>query len=452
MFALSMLALRGMGFAVGLSSSIKAENLMPSQIDLLTVASSIPVKVYEPERQAPAWEQAVLVIWLFALTLPLIEFSLIRYAGIAVTLGLFCWYNRETVPMLLSSWPLLLLPAMGALSVFWSDYPDAAARTAILLMLTPVFLVTIASRVRVIEFLRALMLCGSLAALFCVPYFSTLSEGGPYPQKNILAYQMMIVTLVSLAVFLNATELLVFRLIAAVSACLAFAIQLLADSATSLLLALLGAAFLLGIKFIWLGAARVAHLRLLIFSAVVVLLLSGVLVVAMMPYNTILSDFLKLVGKDASLTGRTDIWIAAEMVTEEHPWIGVGYEGFWHRNTGLAQTLNELTHTPPGVNISFHSTFWEVRVHLGLIGLGLLIFAMVWAGLRTLKLWLQDNSMGNSTLLLFYFIILASCFTESYLAGSFGPIYALFYFGSLAAFKARERKFLGIGYLTEQRS
>jgi exopolysaccharide production protein ExoQ len=365
-------------------------------------------------------------------------------------LGLFFWHARDTMPMLAKSWPLMLMPTLGLLSIFWSPYPADATRSGILLFLTPILLITIACRVRAPELLRVMMLGGALAALYCIPYWGTLPMGGPYAQKNILAYQMMVVALISLAVSLRSKEASMLRLIALASMALAFTLQLIADSATSLILFILGSVVLIGVKIVWDNAAKVAHLRTVVFSTIIVLALTVTLGILMMPQNTMLDDFLGLVGKDSTLTGRTDIWIGAAQAAAENPWFGVGLEGFWQPNTGLAQTLNELTHSDPGSSISFHSAFWEARVHLGLVGLGCFIFAMLWAGQRTIRLWLQDGGIVNSTLLLFYLIVFTSCFTESYAMGSFSPMVALVYFGALAKYGVGDRQFVGTAHLVEQ--
>ncbi len=410
----------------------------------------LPVKIYSPERQATLWEQALLVVMFYAFLLPLEEYGPLRNGCMAVLLGVFAYHARETVPMMLKSWPLLLVPVMGLLSIFWTEYPSAATRIGILHLVTPFLLVTIAARLRGAEILRVIMLAGAAVVLYCVPYYATLAEGGPYEQKNILAYHMMIITLVALAVALHEKEHALLRVIAAAIAGTAFTFQLIADSATSLLFALVGSAALIAVKLVWSKAEKVANARLILFGAVIAGLLGVVLALSMMPQNRIVADFLDLFGKDATLTGRTDIWKAAEMAASENPWFGVGLEGFWQPNTGLAATLAELTYKDPGTFISFHSAFWEMRVHLGFVGLGLFIFAMTWAGLRTLNMWLQNGSVINSALLLFFFINLASCFTESYATATFSPAVSLMYFGALVAFGSGERKFLGVGRAVEQ--
>ncbi|MFN7180707.1 O-antigen ligase family protein [Hyphomonas sp.] len=407
------------------------------------------LNIYQDESKAPVWEQAMFVVWFFALYLPLPQFSLIRYACILVMLGMFAWHHRDSLPILGKSWYLLPYPIFATFSIFWTGYPQEAIRSAGLLLLTPILLVVVAIRLRPTELLRVLTISGALAALYCVPYFATLADGGPYEQKNLLAYQMMIVTLVCFATALNSKEINTIRLLGLFAAPLAFVIQLNADSATSLVFAVLGMVVLLGVKVFWLSVSNVMHLRTFMLALIFILLLTVGLILLSMPQNTFVADFLDMVGKDGTLTGRTGIWNAAELVSKEHPWIGVGLEGFWQRNVGLAQTLNELNHSDPGAKISFHSAFWEVRVHFGFIGLAFFLLTMVWAGVRTLALWLRDGSIVNSAFLIFYCIIAASCFTESYPAGTSSTIVTVFYFGAFAAFDIGSRKMVGRARLVQ---
>src|SRR3990167_4823560 len=189
----------------------KAEILMQSLFSIQPAQRTIPVKISAPALDATIWEQALLVVWFFSLSMPLPELGLVRYLCIASLLGIFAWHNRETVPLALKSWPLFLVPIMTLLSIFWTPYPEKAVSTGILVLLTPIILITIAARMRAPDFLRVMMLGGTLAALYCIPYYATLPDGGPYAQKNVLAYQMMIVTLISFSVLLNEGENLLIR-------------------------------------------------------------------------------------------------------------------------------------------------------------------------------------------------------------------------------------------------
>jgi len=421
--------------------------LLHAQISHLPPPRVTPVNVYEDARKAPLWEQAFYTAWMFSIFMPIDAFQPIRYVCIAGLLGMIAVHRDEVLPLMMKAWPLFLLPILATFSVFWTPYPAEAPKTATLLMLGPILLVVLAARLRAIEFLRVVMFAAWLGTLYSALFMGSLADGGPYAQKNSLAFHMMIVILVSLGTFLNEEEPLALRLVALIFVPVAFFFQYLADSATSLVFAVVGSALLIMVKLVWGSVSKVRHMRTttLVFSAALALVIA--ILVLSIPNNTLVDDFLSVVGKDSSLTGRTAMWEAAGRVSADHPWFGVGVEGFWNPLTGTAQTLNENDSKPFGTALTFHSAFWEVRVHFGFVGLAIFIFAITWAGLRTIGLWLSDGSVANSILLLMFMVILISCFTESYASGGSSMMTYFLYAGGLAAFRVGERKFVGVGRL-----
>lgn len=424
--------------------------MLHSQISHLPPPRVTPVNVYEDARKAPLWEQAFYTVWMFSIFMPIDAFQPIRYACIVGLLALMIVHRAEVFPLMVKAWPLFLVPILGTFSMFWTPYPEGTLSKAILGLLTPTLLIVLASRLRATEFLRVVMFAAWLGTLYSVPFFGTFADGGPYAQKNSLAFHMMIVILVSLGTFLNEEEPLPLRLIALGFVPVAFLFQYLAGSATSLVFAVVGSALLIAVKIVWGSVSRVRHMRTttLAFFAASALVIA--ILILSIPNNTLVDDFLALVGKDSSLTGRTAIWDAAERVSADHPWFGVGIEGFWNPLTGMAQTLNENDSKPFGTKLSFHSAFWEVRVHLGFVGLAFFILAIAWAGLRTVGLWLRDGSVTNSILLVMFAVIFISAFTESYASGTSSMMVYFLYFGGLAAFRVGERKFVGVGRLVER--
>ena len=420
-----------------------------AQISHLPPPRTTPVNVYEDARKAPVWEQAFYTIWMFTIFLPIDAFQPIRNICIAGLLGMLFLHRAQALALMLKAWPLFLLPILGTFSVFWTPYPAEAPKNAILLLLTPTLLVLLATRLRAIEFLRVVMFAAWLGTLYTALFFAALPAGGPYGQKNYLAFHMMIVILVSLGTFLNEEEPLALRLIGLAFVPVAFLFQYIAGSATSLVFAVVGSALLIMVKTVWGGVSKVRHMRTIALTFFAASALVIAIAVLSIPNNTMVNDFFALLGKDSTLTGRTAIWEAAERVSADHPWFGVGLDGFWHPMTGIAQTINENDHKAPGTKHSFHSAFWEVRVHFGFVGLGFFILAVTWAGLRTFGLWLREGSVANSILLVMFTVVLVSCFTESYAAGFHSMMVYFLYYGGLAAFRTGERKFVGVGQLVE---
>ncbi len=423
--------------------------MLQSQIGHFPPSRVTPVNVYAEANKAPLWEQAIYTGWLLFIFIPDAKFSPLRSLCMLGVLGVAVLYWKQVLPVMLKAWPLFLIPIMVALSYGWTPYPYAASKTIMLTALTPTLLIVLAARLRAQEFLRLTMFAGWLCTIYSIPLLSLFASGGNYAAKNIFAFQMTIVVLLSLSTFLDEKEYLPLRLAAAAFVPVAFLFQYYAGSATALVFAVAGCAVLFAVKFFWSNAARVRHMRTLSVGFILAIALTLALVVLSMPENSFVQDFLGLVGKDATLTGRTAFWEYAEMAAAEHPLFGVGVEGFWNPATGIAQSLNAYDHKDPGTYHSFHSAFWEIRVHYGLVGLGLFIFSIAWAGVRTIALWFKDGSLVNSTLMLLFIIVFVSCFTESYAARTTSMMIYFLYFGGLAAFMIGERRLLGTARLVE---
>ncbi|MEQ9435439.1 O-antigen ligase family protein [Hyphomonas sp.] len=397
--------------------------------------------LYSTGSKAPVWEQALVTLWFFVTYLPLDGATPIRYALVAFFIGITGLYYRTVVPVILKCWPLFLLPIFGLISFTWSGYPSEAMRSGVLMLLTPLTIVVIAARLNTRQALRCLMFAGMIATIYSVPDMGKFNMGGPYASKNLFAIQMLFAMLLSLAAVLNEKEFLWVRLLALPFVPVCFYFQYIADSATSLVFAVVGIAGLVGMKYFWISVSRIRHLRssMLIVSAIIALV--AAIVILNMPENTMMQDFLRLIGRDSTFSGRAEIWRQAELVSQEYPVFGVGLEGFWQYDVGLAQTINENDFKPFGTKLTFHNTFWEVRVHLGYIGLSLLILLLVWCFYRAVLNWLKAPTMDHSALLITSVIILMSTYTESYLWSTFNTQVNLFYFAAVTTLGASARKF-----------
>tara|TARA_R110001606_G_scaffold388926_1_gene554592 strand:+ start:3068 stop:4360 length:1293 start_codon:yes stop_codon:yes gene_type:complete len=401
--------------------------------------------LYRTGRKAPVWEQALVTVWFFVTYLPLDGVTPIRYLLVLYFLGITAMYYRDVAPVILKSWPLFLLPIFGLLSFMWSDYPSDAIRAGVLLLLTPLTIVVVGARLNTRQALRCLMFAGMITTIFAIPTFSTFSQGGPYGNgaKNLFAIQMLFAMLLSLATALNPKEFLWVRLLALPFVPVCFVFQYMAHSATSLVFAVVGIIGLLGVRYFWMGLGQIRYLRTSLLMASVGIALTGAIVFLNMPENTMMDDFLGLLGKDGTFSGRSAIWRQAELLSHEHPIAGVGLEGFWQYDVGAAQTINENDFKPFGTKLTFHNSFWEVRVHLGYIGYALFLLILGWCLYRTVLAWFRAPTMDSSALLITAVIIFTSTFTESYLWGTFNTLVNLFYFGAITTLGAGERKFEG---------
>jgi exopolysaccharide production protein ExoQ len=377
------------------------------------------VNVYSVDKGAALWEQAFVGLWMFIIYLPLEAFSPLRYLCILGFIVILAYDYKRLVPLLVRCWPLFAVAILGLISVGWAPYPTEAFRQGVLLFLSSFVAVVIGVRLTPQQTLRVIMFAGMATTIASIPYFGTFDRGGPYASKNYFAVHMLFCMLLSLITALNEKEPLLLRLMALPFVPVCFVFLYMADSATSLVFAVLGGAGLVAIKFFWSPATKVRGLSMIVIIFAVVVVLIGALAVFNMPQNTFVERFLGLVGKDATLTGRTALWEGARLAAEQKPWLGLGLEGFWYYDSGAAQTLNENDFKAYGTRLTFHNAYWEVRVHLGYIGLALFIYFLIWTSLRLLLLWFKDGSLVNSALLLLVAVNLTMTFTESLLWGMF---------------------------------
>ncbi|HTK34159.1 MAG TPA: O-antigen ligase family protein [Caulobacteraceae bacterium] len=78
--------------------------------------------------------------------------------------------------------------------------------------------------------------------------------------------------------------------------------------------------------------------------------------------------FFNLVGKEPSLTGRTDIWAAVLRQAAGRPWLGYGFGAFWIDPWGPAWFIrHDLKWNVPHA----HDGWLEMLVEIGVIGMGL---------------------------------------------------------------------------------
>jgi O-antigen ligase len=127
--------------------------------------------------------------------------------------------------------------------------------------------------------------------------------------------------------------------------------------------------------FVWLSRRGPILGVVLTWLAVCVLLAVGS-VVLLMP-----EALFHLLGKDATLTGRTNIWAGIDHVMRKHPMTGYGYGVVWSTE-GDWTPLRWITEVAGFRAYHAHSCWYEVWLALGYVGL------TVWA-ILFIETWLK---------------------------------------------------------------
>jgi O-antigen ligase len=130
-----------------------------------------------------------------------------------------------------------------------------------------------------------------------------------------------------------------------------------ASSATSL------ATILLGIALIWaVGLPFVNRERVGWYLAGAVFLFT-----ALEPFFGFYANIIHLLGRNLTLTGRTELWPAV-LKLQDNPILGMGFESFW-----LGKRLDMLWKQFPWRPLQAHNGYIDVYLNLGAIGIALVI-------------------------------------------------------------------------------
>ena len=276
--------------------------------------------------------------------------------------------------------PLLIaLLWIAGISVLWSINPDQSFRRVVALTFTTLGGVVIGSRWRWVALAElmatvfAVLAVASLAAGLLVPTFGRMQElfpgawRGLWVEKNNLAGNMTIgfVCCAAAAVLRPRRAMLWWPM-----AGLCLLLILLSTSKTSLVACALGVCGLVLVAIVRRGPiGRLVGTYGAITAAV--MLGMGLLVAS--------DVFLAVLGKDATLTGRTKIWAAVMRQIQERPWQGYGYFAVWSDESSwapLAKIVKQAGFRPEHA----HNSWLEQWLGIGMVGLiaWALYFIEVW--------------------------------------------------------------------------
>ena len=335
-------------------------------------------------------------------SVPMLRNMAIAIYLVTIPLVLIRW--REVVAALRRHVPTLALVGLVLLSVVWSADPGTTLQRGVALALTTLFGVYLAARFELSRLLKLLAAALGIAALLsvlmvlAVPSWG-LDRGdhagdwrGIYSHKNSLAEIMVLGCIIHLLVWRSAQER---RGLYLAGALLSAGLVVMSSSKTALgVLVTLVALSLLYRAIRWSYTVAVPLL------AACVLVVGGIGVVALANTEAIFSAL----GKDATLTGRTPMWLAVIDMIERRPWLGYGYSGFWGGlESASAPVLLRLGWNTPHA----HNGFLDILLQLGVLGMVVFLLAVFTAARNGVRLVRQDHgSVALWPLLFLSFLVL----------------------------------------------
>ena len=303
-----------------------------------------------------------------------------------------------------SAGSVLAFSAVGflCLSALWSLNPAASFRDGIIYLYVILGVIGIARAMGADEFMHLLSWCCFLSAIASIlllvvspssahmvaSYEDRVSGGegdfiGIFPHKNFLGQVMATGALATLHGIRVARR----RYLGKLCMLFVFVGMAYASKSTAALLAALLFCGISGFDSLMRtgGVARVT-------GVILAVLLAPALILGLAAPDT----FLELIGKDPTLTGRTEIWGYVIQDIWMKPWLGWGYFGFWQLTNPAALEIAIAMHwTVPQA----HNGLLECLLNVGVLGTGLFAFILI----RTIVLAVRclrtpERSLAISTI------------------------------------------------------
>ncbi len=279
----------------------------------------------------------------------------------AVTILLMLARPAASVRVLWQNMIVLAFIGLVMISVSWSVAPDVTLRRGFALAMTTLFGLWLASRwswaalIAIVAGTYIIMAVLSAMMALAVPSLGVdqaVHAGawkGIWWEKNTLGAMMAYGAVATLAASLIQPQ---HRWAWRLAALFCAALVVLSTSKTALLAMSLGVGGIIGIALCRTGFVLAA---ITLFIG----LTGGILAALILTIAPL--EALELLGRDATLTGRTDIWAVLVDQIRAAPWTGFGYKAYWAAENGPVFWVRQ-------------ATAWDVpTAHNGWIELGLAV-------------------------------------------------------------------------------
>ena len=306
---------------------------------------------------------------------------LMQFAIYVISLILIILRFKSVVRPALRDPFLWALMAMIVTSFIWSDFPDDSQKYGSRTLFTTFFGLYLASRFSLEEQLRIVAWAVGIAAVFSLLYTLALPGSGienglhvgawrgPLIHKNMFSRLMVASTLPLLLVALNSPK---YRALWWTVFGIAVALIVLSDSKTALVIFLN-----LMVLVPCYRALQWSNSALVPLLVTLVLILGSVSTWFLSNWDSTLVSL----GKDPTLSGRTDIWDAVIDAISLRPWLGYGFAAFWQDEGGGGLVSRAIKFRV----VQAHNGFLNMGAELGFLGLLFFILSMIFTYIRAIK-------------------------------------------------------------------
>ncbi|MBD1910725.1 MULTISPECIES: O-antigen ligase [unclassified Leptolyngbya] len=345
------------------------------------------------------------------------DFALVRLLCMVtyVVFGLLVLYRwRRSLYGLYKGRVLLALTGLAVLSYFWSDFPSITLTRSIALIGTTLFGVYLGTRftlqqlIRIISITFGIIVLLSLIFIVALPKYGVMAGvhtgawRGIFVHKNNFGRALVFAVLgfLPLSAEKRSNRIIFWGLLGLCT------FLILMSKSTSALLNL----FYIVTAF---NVLRVTRWRFEIrLLALIAILLVGGVSYSLITSN--LESILSFFGKDATLTGRTDLWPLCVGMAERRPFFGYGYEAFWNGwNSGGGEIWMNYGWRAPHC----HNGYLDLTLALGVVGSLLFLYTLFTTLILGLVRLQRTSTFENFYCVLVPFFLLLYNLTESSILG-----------------------------------
>lgn len=303
---------------------------------------------------------------------------------------------------------LLLLLAIAVLSIVWSVDPKVTLRREIGLLGSTFFAMYLATRYSPSELLRLLGWTLGMGALLSLvsgvvlPSYGIMGGRfwrGIYIHKNAMGRMMAMCAIILLLLTFSNRK---YRWLTGIGVGLSVGLLLLSQSKGALIVFI----SLLALLPLY-NALRWNYTIAVPFSIVVIIVSAIGLTWLVSESETVLGSL----GKDATLTGRTDIWAAALDMINQRPVFGYGYGAFW---LGLESEYSAYVWNYAGWEVpNAHNGFIDLTLDLGYLGISVFLLGFLMNYLQAVKWALLTKTLEGIWSLEYMTLILIASQSDS---------------------------------------
>ncbi|RCW79649.1 O-antigen ligase family protein [Paracoccus lutimaris] len=295
------------------------------------------------------------------------------------------------------NWPYLLYPAVCAMSVVWSVSRPVTAVGGAQLIMTALMASYLGWRFaprKLVLILFATTLGGATASALNLatgvfqPVFSDVGGLlGIYTNKNMLGHYSLVAMLIALSLILSTPGEMprLARAIAVPALVLCAAMVILSKSMTAVVLMPCYCGLILLLNRDRLPAAM-RHFTLMAMVALIALAPMILTIAGIDPMAALFAA----TGKDATLTGRTDLWSIGAHMIGQSPISGYGFGAFWVNERFAPQHFEVLRAGSSAP--SFHNFLADVGIGTGLIGIAAILILVLTTLRRAFRRWRASGS------------------------------------------------------------